>query len=216
MLTIVAIVLMLAVIPAYAAEPSTPKNANAMWIEPAVSTPGAYYLNLAGYTVGDKLNVTVWANCSAPCGGWQFWLVYENATVNATNAWYTAGAKSDFFQNVSTIPVAASFKDNNATFRRVEFGEAWGGVDPKRSPGYGSLAWVEFEVIAEPTSAILGFYGYTGTVRRTYLINATDATKVDLSVYGAQIVPELSQLVLLTLLASITIPAAIFVRRKKF
>jgi hypothetical protein len=215
-LTIVAIVLMLAVIPAYAAEPATPKDANAMWIEPAIATPGAYYLNLVGYAMGDKLNVTVWANCSAECGGWQFWLVYENATVNATRTGYTADAKSDFFQNVSTIPVAASFKEHNATFKRVEFGESWGGVAPKRAPGYGSLAWVEFEITSDSPSAQLGFYAWTGSVRRTYLINGTDTTKVTLDVYGAQIVPELNPLVLLTILATITIPTAIVVRKKKF
>jgi hypothetical protein len=217
-LTIVALVLMLAVIPAYAAEPAEPKNANAMWIEPAISTPGAFYVNLAGYAIGTRFNVTVWANCSAFCGGWQFWLVYENATITATKANYTLpdASKSEFFQNVSTIPVTASFKEHNATFRRAEFGESWAGTGSKRDPGYGTLANVEFEVIADSPSAMLGFYGYTGTVRRTYLINGTDSTKVDLNVYGASVVPEFNPTIVLTILATITIPTAIVIRRKKF
>lgn len=170
-----------------AAAPSESHNANAMWIEPSTVE-----LPISTVPVGYKFNVTVWANCSVSCGGWQFWLAYENSTINAVRTGYTGldGSKSDFFQNVSTIPVSPSFRGHNATFNRVEFGESWGGSGNKRDPGYGSLSWIEFNVISVPASTrevALEFLGVTGSVRRTYLINAADTSKVDLNAYAGRV-----------------------------
>jgi hypothetical protein len=162
--------------------PNEPHNANSMWIEPSLTQ-----LNTPQMWPGYKFNVTVWANCSVPCGGWQIWLVYENAMINATRAGYTANTKSEFFQNISTIPVPPIFRAHNDTFGRVEYGESRGVTPINRDPGYGSLAWIEFNVTTvpqSPTTAALGFYGYTGSARRTYLIDASQQ-KVDLNVYGA-------------------------------
>jgi subtilase family serine protease len=128
--------------------PMEPHDANAMWIEPST-----VYLNWS-YPVGYKFNVTFWANSSKETKGWQFWLIYPNAYINATRAGYTAGDKSEFFQNITTLPVSPRFKPNwNATHNRLDFGEAWL-MGPYRSPGYGSLCWVEFEVIAIPPPGV--------------------------------------------------------------
>jgi len=165
----------------YALTPTQAHDAHALWIEPA-----QVELNVESISFGYKFNVTAWANCSVPCGGWQLWLLYEKAYINATRAGYTGDGKSEFMQNVSTIPVSASFKPHNATFDRVEFGESWGGSGDKRSPGYGSLAWIEFNVTNIPLTAqevALEFYAYTGATRKTYLINGLDSSKVDLNVY---------------------------------
>jgi len=127
----------------YATEPNEPHNANAMWIEPST-------IDIGGATVGYKFNVTVWANSSLETKGWQFWLVYPNAYINATRANYTAGTKSEFMQDVNTMPVKPSFKVNwNATHNRLDYGEAWLMGDYNQ-PGYGSLCWIEFEVVASP------------------------------------------------------------------
>ncbi len=166
--------------------PAEPHNRNAVWIEPSL-----LQLNISQISPNYKFNVTIWANCSASCGGWQAWLLYDKTYVNATNIGYTAETKSDFFQNISTIPINPALRSHNATFNRAEYGESWSGSGPFRSPGYGSLAWVEFNVTSLPINAqdvLLSFYATSGTqlTRRTYLINATapSATnKVDLNAY---------------------------------
>jgi ribosomal protein S27AE len=155
--------------------------ANAMWFEPS-------QIDLSTITIsaGHRFNVTIWASCTVTCGGWQFWLVYENAYINATRAGYTAGSKSEFFENITTIPVTPVFKSHDVTHNRVEYGESWRGLGDKRSPSRGSLAWVEFEVTGFPTDsceATMEFYAYTGSSRRTFLINATDSTKPNLDCY---------------------------------
>jgi hypothetical protein len=161
----------------------TPQShpANAMWIEPS-----QIELNVTLISPGYKFNVTIWANSSVQCGGWQFWLVYPKTYINATRAGYTADTKSEFFQNITTIPVTPSLKSHNTTHNRVEHGESWAGTGSYRSPGYGSLSWIEFNVTNLPTSSvdvILDFYAYTGAVRRTYLINGETGEKVTLDVY---------------------------------
>jgi hypothetical protein len=155
--------------------------ANAMWI-----TPSQIELNVTLISTGYKFNVTIWANCSVNCGAWQFWLTYPKTYINATRAGYTAGTKSEFFQGINTIPVNPSFKSHNATHNRVEYGESWAGTGSLRSPGSGSLCWIEFNVTTLPTSSvnvILNFYAYTGTIKRTYLINGDTGEKVTLTAY---------------------------------
>jgi hypothetical protein len=126
-----------------AAEPNEPHNANAMWIEPS-------QVNVTGQSIGYKFNITVWINVTVTCGGWQFKLFYNKNYLNATGCGYTGGSKSNFFQNVSnTMPVTPSFESYNATHNFVQHGESWLGGSPA-GPGYGSLSWVEFEVMAEP------------------------------------------------------------------
>jgi hypothetical protein len=134
-----------AMFPTYGLIATEPHNANAMWIEPSTIE-----LNATEISVGYRFNVTFWANSSLETKGWQFWLVYANAYINATQVGYTAESKSEFFQNITTLPVTPAFIENyNATHNRLDFGEAWV-MGPKRGPGYGSLCWVEFEVVALP------------------------------------------------------------------
>jgi len=163
--------------------PTQSHPADAMWIEPPQIT-----LNVSLISPGYKFNVTVWANCSVKCGAWQIWLVYPKAYINAVRAGYTGpgGAKSEFFKDINTIPVNPSYKSHNTTHNRVEYGETWAGTGPLRDPGYGSLCWIEFNITTLPTTSvdvILGFYGYTGTVRRTFLVNGETGEKVDLNIY---------------------------------
>jgi len=155
--------------------------ADAIWI-----TPSQIELNVTLIPTGYKFNVTLWANCSVNCGAWQVWLIYPKTYITAINAGYTAGAKSEFFQSINTIPVSPSFTSYNTTHSKVAYGESWSGSGPFRSPGSGSLCWVEFNVTTLPTSSvdvILGFYAYTGTIRRTYLVNGETGEKVTLTVY---------------------------------
>jgi len=128
----------------YGIAPNEPHNANAMWIEPSTIH---YYTDTV--SIGYRFNVTVWINLTVVCGGWQFKLIYNKNYLNATRAGYTAGSKSDFFKNITTMPLSPSFCPYNSTHNYVLHGESWMMGD-MRSPGYGSLAWIEFEIIAEP------------------------------------------------------------------
>ena len=135
---------------AQALTPSEPHNANAMWIEPSLIE-----LNASETPIGYKFNVTVWANSSKQVKGWQIWLVYPNAYINATRCGYTAGTTSEFLQNITTVPVSPKFIINyNATHNRLDFGEAWL-MGNYRNPGYGSLCWIEFEIVALPPEGVL-------------------------------------------------------------
>ena len=125
--------------------PNEPHQANAMWIEPS-------WVNLTGVSVGHRFNVTLWVNMTTGFEAiiaWQFFMIYDKAYLNATRAGYTAGDKSQFFENITTLPVLPSFSYYNATHNYVMHGECWF-MGPMRGAGYGSLSWVEFEVVAAP------------------------------------------------------------------
>jgi len=137
------------IFPVNALTPLEPHDANAMWIEPSIVE-----LDPGVISVGHKFNVTVWANASKETKGWQFWLLYGSQYINATRAGYTAGDKSEFFKDIIAMPIIPSFKVHNATHNRLDYGEAWL-MGPYREPGYGSLCWIEFEVIALPPGGVL-------------------------------------------------------------
>ncbi len=115
---------------------------NTMWIEPSS-------VNITGLSIGDKFNVTVWINLTESCGAWQFRLLYDKSFLNATRCGYTAGSKSDFFKDIITLPVEPVFDVENDTHDYVTHGESWMMGDPRGS-GYGSLSWIEFEIMAVP------------------------------------------------------------------
>jgi len=196
----------------YCLEPAEPHNANAMWIEPSI-------IDVSGATVGYKFNVTVWANSSLETKGWQFWLYYQNAYINATRCGYTGpgGIRSEFFQGITTMPVTPSFKVNfNATHNRLDFGEAWI-MGPYRSPGYGSLAWIEFEITAELPEIIeipldIRYAYEVSDPPQTYLLYS-DGTKRPLEIYNATVVPEFNFLTMLALMGSFT--AVIYIHKKR-
>jgi len=144
--------LLLAVFPVLAGVPTEPHDANAMWIEPS-----SINLSTDVHSVGYKFNITVWLNVSSVSstnkvvGAWQYVVTYNKSMLNATGTGYTAGAKSQFFENITSYmpPGAPAFKSLNATHNYVMHAESWL-AGPKRVMGYGSLGWVEFEVMAAP------------------------------------------------------------------
>lgn len=206
--------MILATISVYALTPSEPHTANAMWIEPSLIE-----LNATTTPIGYKFNVTVWANSSLATKGWQFWLYYQNAYINATRCGYTGpdGTKSEFFQNITTMPLSPSFKVNyNATHNRLDFGEAWL-MGSYRGPGYGSLAWIEFEITAELPGTIeipldIQYAYEVFDPPQTYLLYS-DGTKKPLDVYNATVVPEFNFLTMLVLMGSFSL--VIYIHKKK-
>ncbi|MEM2293148.1 MAG: CARDB domain-containing protein [Nitrososphaerota archaeon] len=119
--------------------------ANSMWIEPST-------VDATGKSVGERFNITIWLNVSVNCGAWQFYLIYnkQQLTVTKYGLTGTRGAISQFFEKCGskTWGMNSDEGDHNATHKYLLIGESW-----KSGPwgtGCGSLAWIEFQIIAEP------------------------------------------------------------------
>ena len=161
--------------------PTEPHVADAMWNEPSM-------INLSSppVSVGYKFNVTVWINLTESSAAWEFKLAYDKNHLNATGCGYTAGTKSDFFRTLTTLPLSPQFGSLSATYDYVLAAESWM-MGPTRGPGYGSLAWVEFQVMTVPPSgqAYASMIGLTDVypegTGETYA-QQPDGTKIILSV----------------------------------
>jgi len=125
--------------------PTEPHDANAMWIEPSTVVLSGWE-----HPIGYKFNVTICINLTVACGAWMFRLLYNKDHLSMSRAHYTEDTGSEFFENITTIPVSPVHSSFNATHNRIDYGEQWATVGPPRDPGYGTLAWVEFTVIAVP------------------------------------------------------------------
>ena len=189
--------LMLAIPLVHASEPGIPHAGDAMWIEPET-------VDLRGTSadVGYQFNVTVFINLTVSSASWEFKLAYNKDHLNATRAGYTAGDKSDFFHNLTTIPLSPTFAVYNTTHDSVLHAESWM-LGSTRSPGYGSLAWIEFRIMAVPpsgetyTSMIALVDVYPGGTQETYA-QQTDGTKIPLTIYDSTyIIPEFSGLAII-------------------
>jgi hypothetical protein len=194
---------------AYASEPTEPHNADAIWLEPSI-------IDVSGVSVGYKFNVTAWANSSKETAGWQVWIYYPSAYLNATRAGYTAGSKSEFYQNITTLPLAPVFREENDTHNYVQFGESWF-MGSYRGPGYGSLCWIEFEVMALPEAEAIPLDLTWANIKfgepQTYLLGS-DQVKFPIDVYWAYVVPELPTLAMMALLVLVT-PTVLYACKKK-
>lgn len=116
---------------------AAPKPANSIWLEPSI-------IPLMGKTGGYKFNVTAWTNLNTPSFCWQIKCTFNGDVFRVTRAGYTAGAKSQFFSGLNTVPVSPII-----TYNSVTHGETL--VSGSRSAGSGSLCWFEFQVIAPST-----------------------------------------------------------------
>ena len=128
-----------------ASTPTEPHAGDAMWTEPSLVD-----LSTATVSVGYKFNITVWINLTLTSASWQFVLAYNYSQLNATRAGYTADTHSDFFNGLANVALAPSFGAYNATHNAVLCAESL--MLASRVPGYGSLEWVEFQVMAAPPS----------------------------------------------------------------
>lgn len=191
---------------AFALEPNEPHNADAMWVEPSE-------IDLTTVSVGYRFNVTVWVNCSKTCTAWQFLLYYNSTYLNATGCWYTAGTTSEFFQGLGPIPVEPTFYNDSVLF-------AESCLLNLREPGYGSLAFVEFEVIEVPPEQLTFELDISKAYPEdTYLIVVLDSEEGKLepmSVLNATvIIPEFGPLVYIMLILTISSIAVMFKKYKR-
>jgi len=173
-------------LPTYASVPAEPHLANAMWIEPSLVK-----LSTENHEVGYRFNVTVWVNITSVSSStpaltaWQFVLVYDKSHLNATKCGYTEGTKSQFFSNITAVSVEPQFGPLNTTHDFVMHGETWI-LGPKRTvPGYGSLSWLEFEVIAKPSEGqiFISLIGLVTTGIRVCKILDDELNKVPFAAY---------------------------------
>jgi len=125
--------------------PSEPHPANAMWIEPSSITTA---------DIGDTFNVTVFVNITLKSFAWQVKLYFNSTFFKATKLGYTNGNKSDFFTEYSPMPVTPRI-NNEEGF--ILHGESLLGNDEK-TPGYGSLIWIEFNLSQIPPQNLSTIY----------------------------------------------------------
>ena len=207
-LVIITLLSMSIVVPVLALEPSEPHAANAMWVEPST-------LNIPA-TEGYKFNVTVWVNVSETCGAWEVRLIYNKAHLNVTRAGYTAGSTSEFFQGKTAVPMPSYFGAVNATHNRVLLGEVILAPGPYREPGYGSLCWIEFQVINAsliPEGEVVEVKLDISSIE-TYVLD-DKGNYIYPNTYNALVViPETGMLTIV--IAMLTVSAILVVTKKKF
>ena len=208
-----AVVINTSVVPVYANGPTEPHDASAMWVEPSTID-----LSTDTHSVGYKFNVTVWVNLTESCGGWQFYMIYNKAHLNATRCIYTGGTTSQFFTGITTVPLAPTFDSHNATHDYVKFGESWL-FGPVRGAGYGSLSWVEFEVMALPpegetwTSLLDISTGYHPPTSDTYALDI-DVNEIPLTPDDAiYMIPELPSFLIPFIFIALTFLSIILVTK---
>lgn len=122
-------------------------------IQPAVSMwvdPPTVNVTTAGYDIGDRFNVTVWVNTQVNASyvgiySWNSKMLFNGSLLNATRVGYTNGTTSNFFYGHGTVAVPSVIQVGS-----VLFGESLLGEDI-RTPGNGSLYYVEFLILAAPT-----------------------------------------------------------------
>jgi len=188
----------------FALEPTEPHNADAMWVEPS-------QVDLTTASVGYKFNVTLWANSSIVTTAWQFLLHYNTTYLNATGCWYTAGLTSEFFQGLGPIGVEPIFYSDSVL-------HAESVLLNERAPGYGSLSFVEFEVIEVPTELVTFELDITTAFPEdTYIMGYLDGDEgklEEMDVYNCQvIIPEFTHL-MFTVIFLATSALAVFVKKK--
>ena len=155
------------------------KPAVSMWIEPSTVN-----FTTAGYQLGDKFNITVWANTYQDASNyatfvWQVTMSFNSTLFVATQAGFTGVGKSDFFSGHNVVagqPIV--------TATNVQTGESLIGAD-SRTPGNGSLCWVELQIALEPSNdtSIISTFEINNT--DTYLLD-TDVNELTATKYGAQ------------------------------
>ena len=128
---LIASMLIVSILPAFAGYPTNPKPATSMWIEPA-TIPSTSRI----------FTVIVWVNTSGSgheTGAWQFRIVYEEDELDVLEY----GTDSDyFFSNITTWGLTYSLDVG-----KFEVCDTWKNGS-YRAQGYGTLQWIKFEMTA--------------------------------------------------------------------
>lgn len=141
-----------------ALEPAEQHQANALWME--LSAPSIE-------SIGQKFNLTAWLNITEDCFAWQLKILFDFNYFNISRLGYTNDGKSDFFSEHSTIAITPVVDMNEGY---VILGETLLGGD-SRSSGYGSLAWIEFNMTIMPPAEEMDFSFSAPYGDDTYVLN---------------------------------------------
>ncbi len=191
--------------------PSEPHSANAMWIEP---------MNVTTANIGDKFNVTVFVNLTLKSFAWQVKLYFNSTFFNATKIGYTNGTKSNFFTEFSPIPVPPKI-DNDEGY--VLHGESLLGNDEK-SPGFGSLIWIEFNMTQIPPQNHSAMYFSTPYGVDTFILTpyidlipmeSVDGINISVKPTGLPPFPDMNTLILIAIIIIIIIIMLVILRKKR-
>jgi len=178
----------------------------AFWIEPQLVN----ITTSEGYNVGDKFNATVWIDSGTYASfTWQAMVTFNESLLMATRMGYTNGSVSEFFQGHTTVPVTPVITNTSAYT-----GETLMGTDT-RSAGIGTLCWVEFQILMEPTGSEVITTTLSISNTDTFLLDG-DLVEIATNKYNAEyyyIVPEYTTMILAVLMAVSAV--AMIVYRKK-
>lgn len=136
-------------------------DANAIWLEPST-------VNLSGAQVGSRFNITAWVNLTVQSFAWQVKIPFNSTYFSGVRAGYTAGVTSNFFAGHTTVSVNPVM-DNHIGY--IMFGECLLGGSARREPGYGSLMWVEFELVEMPPQNCFTFNFSTPYGENTFILD---------------------------------------------
>jgi hypothetical protein len=166
---------------ARAQAPSEPHDADSMWVEPSSNT-----FNTATTSPGFKFNVTVWLNMTEDIYGWQVKMRFNTTQLTCTRAGYTGGATSNYFKGHTTTSAPAAISNTLGTVLAFESCQ---GFDFIPGPRNDSLVWIEFEILAAPTTGnftskldISTEYGTTSRAN-TWVIASDGVTQLAFSPY---------------------------------
>ncbi|MFW9976088.1 MAG: hypothetical protein ACFFDQ_12530 [Candidatus Thorarchaeota archaeon] len=159
-----------------AVEPNEPHQSNALWMEPSTTLLR---------TVGEKFNLTVWVNITEECFAWQLKILFNSTYFAVSRIGYADIEKSDFFSDHQTITITPVIESSQGY---IIAGETLLENDT-RTPGFGSLLWIEFSLKSLPTASQFDFsfsapYGADTFVLNPYLdtiaIEHVDGTTVSI------------------------------------
>ncbi|MFX1249698.1 MAG: hypothetical protein ACFFBQ_20065 [Promethearchaeota archaeon] len=193
---------------------SEPHPANAMWLEPS---------SVITASIGDKFNVTVFINVTLQSFAWQVKLYFNSTFLKATKIGYTNGNKSDFFSEYSPIPIIPIINNEEGY---VIHGESLLGNDEK-SPGYGSLMWIELNLTQIPSqnSSIIYFstpYGIDTFILTPYInlipIESFDRAEISVGLTktpSSPPFPDINTLILIAIVLVVIITGFVIIRKRK-
>jgi hypothetical protein len=202
------ILLTVAIIPTYADTPSSPHNADAMWVEPAT-------VSVTPSMVGQLFNVTVALNMTEDIYGWQTMMHFNATLFNCTRSGYTSGVTSNYFTGHTTTAPGASIDNVRGTMLIYE--SCLGASDFIAGPHTGTLFWAEFIILSVPanlnTDLNISREAGTGSLANTWVVKSDGITYLQFTAYDGIVAPEFLTILLLPALMAATIGAIIASKR---
>ncbi|MFZ1990914.1 MAG: hypothetical protein WAW96_14215, partial [Alphaproteobacteria bacterium] len=131
--------------------------------------PSVLSFDASTTSVGDRFNVTVFANCSGSTFAWQVKMLFDPTQIHVARTGLTGVGTSQFFAGHTTVATTPII-DNTAGL--LMEAESLLGSD-SRPPGGGSLFWVEFQIVAAPPAG--------GTLTSVLDINNPDTYLLDVN-----------------------------------